>query len=313
MAAFLTRRRKRFTPFSPLPVDWSNPLAKKLAFFTYPGSGGIAGGIGFGQGVDMVSGATAGIAASGTSISCAVAPLTWLVGSSAGNGVRFNTSLGLTYGSQFTIVVRANPSPSSHIRVLFGAYLSGQPTMVLAANADPTDFFSETVHTGRLAVVARDDGLVQRVITQSNSLVDGNMHTYGVTVVADGVTNCPYYVDGVSTVSTQCGAPSTTFFSSSQNVSLGDIGNFNGDANFELGGHIEFAAVWQRALDPGEHEAFSDDPWQVLVSPRPRRVYFGVSSAYTLKTVNGLASTNIKTIQKLARASVKTYDGLTPP
>jgi hypothetical protein len=36
-------------------------------------------------------------------------------------------------------------------------------------------------------------------------------------------------------------------------------------------------------------------------------------SGNTLSTVNGLTGTSIKTIQTLARASVKTYDGLTPP
>jgi len=42
------------------------------------------------------------------------------------------------------------------------------------------------------------------------------------------------------------------------------------------------------------------------------RLLPSAAASGTLKTVNGLNKTSIKTIQALAIASVKTYDGLTP-
>ena len=243
--------------YKPADLLRSHPLAQGLVLFTFPGDGAI----------DLVTGkipiAHAGYGTIATQYG------------SAANMAQ-GTNNALTYPT--APLISANTSansmvvfskPSSVSRVTQPIRLANPGVTVLEGflfNCDQAGSPS----AGTLTYWNYSSGI--EFSAQKVSAIDGNWHSFGVT--RSSASTGDLYVDGAAQGAAITGSFATNC-ASPQNVYI--CGDPADSVDFACDYPVLFVAVWNRALSAVEHQAFSNNPWQMF-RPQPKRVLFGVAA-----------------------------------
>ena len=248
MAALILPSRQIVQPQGPVQIDWSNPLARGLAFLTLGG-----------QLLNLANG-TRGALVNAANVEATAQGMGWRTDA---------TNKRLDYTNTLPA---SNFAELSMASVMVAAATQTSNRYLIAKQAASGYQLLNLPSSGALGFSWSPSGFV------SGSLDPTPGRVYCVSASSPPAGDIAYasaglYVDGQSALTS--GSSAAIDDSTSQTIMLG---NRAADSARGFNGAQLLVAVWARALTPAEHRSFAANPWQ-LFKPVARRIWIPAATS----------------------------------